>query len=189
MVQSTEGGGTSIGRTRRGGKRPKDQTPSGTAQLRRGVRTPLPDRPRSEWPSLCLSPPFSAKPRSIDRMRHRSNATRMYKFTRHGYTCNIRVTVIAVREYRRAGASLALCTGGYHCDVQKSDPSFHLRQRLHCRGWSAGLREILMPSISRYLNEGKTPAWDSVLCLTRRPAPNAIRTRSPVDRARSPRFA
>src|SRR5665647_2004983 len=45
------------------------QTPSGTVRPRRGARTPPPDRPRSEWPSLCPSPPFPAIPRSIDRKR------------------------------------------------------------------------------------------------------------------------
>src|ERR1019366_672420 len=45
------------------------QTPSGTVRPRRGARTPPPDRPRSEWPSLCPSPPFPAIPRSTDRKR------------------------------------------------------------------------------------------------------------------------
>src|ERR1019366_8051884 len=45
------------------------QTPSGTVRPRRGARTPPPDRPRSEWPSPCPSPPFPAIPRSIDRKR------------------------------------------------------------------------------------------------------------------------
>src|SRR5207302_2023040 len=45
------------------------QTLSGTALPRRGAPTPPPDRRRSEWPSLCPSPPFSAIPPAIDRMR------------------------------------------------------------------------------------------------------------------------